>query len=46
MGVKKVTKQNLKLIEIDETNNLIIIKGSIPGKKNSIVFVKDSVKKN
>jgi len=45
MGGKKVTKQNLKLIEIDEDNNLLIIKGSIPGRKNSIVFVKDAVKK-
>ena len=45
MGSKKVTKQNLKIVEIDETNNLIILKGSIPGKKKSIVFLKDSVKK-
>ena len=46
MGVKQVTKQNLKLIDIDEENNLLVIKGSIPGKKNSIVYIKDSVKKN
>ena len=46
MGGKKVTKQNLKVIEIDETNKTIVVKGSIPGKKNSIVFIKDSVKKN
>ena len=46
MGVKKITKQNLQLIEIDESNNLLIVKGSIPGKKNSVVFVKDAVKKN
>ncbi len=45
MGNKKVTKQNLKVIEIDKTNNLLVIKGSIPGKKNSIVFLNDSVKK-
>ena len=46
MGVKQVTKQNLKLIDIDEENNLLVIKGSIPGKKNSVVYIKDSVKKN
>ncbi len=46
MGFKKVTKQNLKVIDVDETNNLLIIKGSVPGKKNSIVFIKDAVKKN
>ena len=46
MGAKQVTKQNLKLIDIDEENNLLVIKGSIPGKKNSIVYIKDSVKKN
>ena len=46
MGSKKVTKQNLKILEIDETNNLLIVKGSVPGKKNSIIFLKDSIKKN
>jgi len=46
MGAKQATKQNLKLIDIDEKNNLLVIKGSIPGKKNSIVYIKDSVKKN
>tara|TARA_Y100001970_G_scaffold255453_1_gene332177 strand:+ start:30 stop:671 length:642 start_codon:yes stop_codon:yes gene_type:complete len=45
MGNKKVTKQNLKIIDIDNINNLLIIKGSVPGKKNSIIFLKDSVKK-
>ena len=45
MGNKKVTKQNLKIIEVDTQNNLLMIKGSIPGKKNSIIFLKDSVKK-
>ena len=45
MGGTKVTKQNLKVINIDEKNNLIVIQGSVPGKKNSIVFLKDSVKK-
>ena len=46
MGFKKVTKQNLKILEVDEANNLLIVKGSIPGKKNSIIFIKDSVKRS
>ena len=46
MGVQKVTKQNLKILDVDLANKLLIIKGSIPGKNNSIVFIKDSIKKN
>ena len=46
MGNKKVTKQNLKIIEIDNVNNLLIVKGSIPGKKNSTIFLKDSIKRS
>ncbi len=46
MGAKKVTKQNLKVIDIDEKNKLLIVNGSVPGRKNSVVFVKDSIKKN
>ena len=46
MGNKKVTIQNLKVIEIDNTNNLLVVKGSVPGKKNSIIILKDSVKKS
>ena len=46
MGNKKVTKQNLKIIQIDSQNNLLIVKGSIPGKKNSIIYLKDSVKRS
>ena len=45
MGGKKVTKQNLKIINVDEQNQLLVVKGSVPGKKNSIIFLKDSVKK-
>ena len=45
MGNKKVTKQNLKIINLDNSNNIIIVKGSVPGKKNSIIYLKDSVKR-
>ncbi len=46
MGNRRVTKQNLKIIEIDSLNNLLILKGSVPGKKNSIIYLKDSVKRS
>ncbi len=45
MGFKKVTKQNLKILDIDDVNKLIVLKGSVPGKKNSVIFLKDAVKK-
>ncbi len=46
MGATKVTIQNLKVVEVDTENNLLIIKGSVPGKKNSTIIIKDSIKKN
>ena len=46
MGATKVTIQNLRVVEVDIENNLLIIKGSVPGKKNSIITIKDSVKKS
>ena len=46
MGNRKVTKQNLKIIEIDKENSLMIVKGSVPGKKNSIIYIKDAIKRS
>ena len=46
MGSRKVTIQNLKVLEVDEENNMLVLKGSVPGKKNATIFIKDSVKKN
>ena len=46
MGATKVTIQNLKVVEVDAENCLLIIKGSVPGKKNSTIIVKDSIKKS
>ena len=45
MGHTKVTKQNLKIIEVDNVNNILIVKGSVPGKKNSVIFLKDAIKR-
>ena len=46
MGAKKVTKQNLKIISVDQGNKLISIMGSVPGKKNTVVLIKDAIKKS
>nr|YP_010196811.1 ribosomal protein L3 [Gracilaria cliftonii]UAD84615.1 ribosomal protein L3 [Gracilaria cliftonii] len=39
MGGKKVTIQNLKIIDIKTNNNIIVVKGSIPGKPGNIVSI-------
>ncbi len=44
LGSERVTVQNLKVVKVDAENNLIAIKGAIPGPKGSLVFVSDSVK--
>ena len=46
MGAKKVTKQNLKIVSVDQDNKLISIMGSVPGKKKSVVLIKDAIKKS
>ena len=45
MGAEKVTVQNLEIVKIDVENNLIAVKGAIPGPKNGIVTIVDCVKK-
>ncbi|MDR0821547.1 MAG: 50S ribosomal protein L3 [Oscillospiraceae bacterium] len=45
MGAEQVTVQNLTVVKIDADNNLIAIKGAIPGPKGGIVTVIDSKKK-
>lgn len=46
LGHERVTVQNLKIVKIVEDENLIAIKGSVPGPKGSIVYIKNTVKKN
>ncbi|MBO4308908.1 MAG: 50S ribosomal protein L3 [Clostridia bacterium] len=43
-GNEQVTILNLKVVKIDAEKNLIAIKGAIPGAKDGIVFIRDSVK--
>ena len=44
MGVETVTIQNLEVVKIDVDKNIILVKGSVPGAKGSILKVKSSVK--
>lgn len=44
MGAEKVTVQNLEIVKVDIENNLIAVKGAIPGPKGGIVTIVDSVK--
>lgn len=44
LGTEKVTVQNLDVVKVDVENNLIAIKGAIPGPKNGIVVIADAVK--
>ena len=43
-GNEQVTILNLKVVKIDAEKNILAIKGAIPGAKNGIVFIRDSVK--
>ena len=44
MGNVKVTVQRLKIVRVDVADNLLLIKGAVPGHKNSIIMIKTSVK--
>ena len=43
-GNEQVTVLNLKVVKIDSEKNLIALKGAVPGAKDGIVFIRDSVK--
>ncbi len=45
MGAEKVTVQNLEIVKIDAENNLIAIRGAVPGPKNGTVTITDCIKK-
>ena len=44
MGNKKVTVQNLEIVRVDAENNLLLVKGAVPGPKKSLVTIKETVK--
>ncbi len=45
MGDARTTTQNLEVVAIDEEDNLVLVKGSVPGAKSGWVFISDAVKK-
>ena len=44
MGGKKITVQNLEIVKVDVENNLLLVKGAVPGPKKSMVTIKETVK--
>ena len=46
MGSVKVTIQNLEVVRADADKNLLLIKGAVPGPKNAVLVIKNSVKAN
>ena len=44
MGHVKATVQNLEVVRVDAENNLLLIKGSVPGPKKSLITIRESVK--
>jgi large subunit ribosomal protein L3 len=45
MGDKRVTTQNLKVIQVRPEENLILVKGSVPGANGGIVVIREALKK-
>ena len=43
-GGERVTIQNLEVVSVDTVNNVILIKGNVPGAKKSLVEIKSAVK--
>jgi len=44
MGHKRVTVQNLEIVRVDAENNLLLVKGAVPGPRKSLVTIKETVK--
>ena len=44
MGAKRVTIQNLEIVRVDAEDNLILVKGAVPGPRKSLVTVREAVK--
>ena len=45
MGAVKVTVQNLEVVKVDVENNLLLVKGAVPGPKKALLVLKETVKK-
>ncbi len=44
LGFERVTVQNLSVVKVDAENNIIAVKGAVPGPKGGVVVIRDSVK--
>ena len=44
MGGKRITVQNLEIVKVEAENNLILVKGAVPGPKKSLVTIRETVK--
>ena len=44
MGHVRVTVQNLEVVQVDAENNLILVKGAVPGPRKALVTIKETVK--
>ena len=44
MGNKRITIQNLEIVKVDVENNLLLVKGAVPGPKKSLVTIKETDK--
>ena len=45
LGGKRVTVQNIQVVEVKPDKNIILLKGAVPGSRNGIITIKSSVKK-
>jgi len=45
MGYETVTVQNVEIVKVDKENNLILLKGQVPGKRNNLLVLKRAIKK-
>jgi len=44
MGAEKTTVQNLEIVKVIPEKNILVVKGSVPGAKKSLLFIKNTVK--
>ncbi|MGL4382957.1 MAG: 50S ribosomal protein L3 [Bacilli bacterium] len=44
MGAKTVTLQNLEIVSVDTENNLLLVKGNVPGPKKGLVMIREGIK--
>ena len=45
-GAEQVTVQNLEVVRVDAENNVILVKGAVPGPKKALVTIKETTRAN